>query len=206
MSLADANARNLAVGAVPEDDVVGTDPFAAGNRIGQERLKAAVLEEDIRDLGVAARHPGRDRPLALQRDAVTDADVLDVDVLPLVAPRRGEADADDRLVEAAVVDRDVADRSGADAEADPQAAAPDVAVLDADVFAGIGRGVVLATRADGKAVVAGFDDAVLHDDVLRAVDGEAVGVGDLAVGIYRHPADVEPVAATEVGGPAGSVL
>ena len=102
--LADADALDLAVGAVPEDDVVGAALLGAADGIGLKRLEAAVLEEDVPDPGVAVRHPDRYWAFAFKRDAVADANVLDIDVLPFVDPRRGEAETDGRLVEAAVVD------------------------------------------------------------------------------------------------------
>ena len=181
--------------------------FAAGELDRQERPEDAVLEADAGHLRVAAARAAADTAHAVGDEAVPVHDVLDVAVAPRVDPGGGEVDAGQgRLVDAGVIDAHVADRPGADAVADAVAAAPDVAVGDGDVLAEVRRRMVPARGADGEAVVAGVQGAVRDLHVARAVDGEAVGVGDGDVRVDPDAADVHAVAAADVARPGWGVV
>ena len=89
----------------------------------QQRLEAAAFEEDVLDTGIARRRCNVDGALAFERDTIADGHILDIDVLAGVDPGGREAEADGRLVEAAVVELHIADCAGTDTETDTEAAA-----------------------------------------------------------------------------------
>ena len=93
ITLSNANARDLTISAVFENNLISAALLRTTDGIWLKRLKEAILKKNIRNFCVTMRHPNYDWPRALFRDTIADAHVFDVDIFSCVYPCRSKTKA-----------------------------------------------------------------------------------------------------------------